>query len=57
MVCKKNTGDLYWFGPENALRPLGGRSVLSCTEVLVVGVTSKSEKGRGSQVSELEWSV
>jgi hypothetical protein len=34
-----------------------GESVLSCTEVLVVGVTSKSERGRGSQVSGREWSV
>jgi hypothetical protein len=23
MVCKKNTSDLYWFGPKNALRPVG----------------------------------
>jgi hypothetical protein len=52
MVCKKNTGYLYWFGPKNALRPVGEeRSVLSCTEVPVVGVTSESERGRGSQVS------
>jgi hypothetical protein len=52
MVCKKNTGDLYWFGPKNVLRPVGDeRSVLSCTEVLVVGITSESERGRGSQVS------
>jgi hypothetical protein len=34
-----------------------GRSVLSCTEVFVVGVTSESERGRGSQVSERERSV
>jgi hypothetical protein len=41
MVCKKNTSDLYWFGPKNALRPVGeGSLVLSSTEVLVVGVTS-----------------
>jgi hypothetical protein len=52
MVCKKNTGDLYWFEPKNALHPVEDeRSVLSCTEVLVVGVTSESESGRGSQVS------
>jgi hypothetical protein len=58
MVCKKNTCDLYWFGLKNALRPVGDkRSVLSCTEVLVVGVTSESERGRGSQVSGREWSV
>jgi hypothetical protein len=58
MVCKKNTCDLYWFGPKNALRPVGDeRFVLSCTEVLVVGVTSESERGRGSQVSGREWSV
>jgi hypothetical protein len=58
MVCKKNTGDLYWFGPGNALRPVGEESsVLSCTEVLVVGVTSECEKGRGSQVSRCEWSA
>jgi hypothetical protein len=38
-VCKKNTDNLYWFGPKNALCPAGGgeRSVLSYTEVLVVG--------------------
>jgi hypothetical protein len=58
MVCKKNTGDLYWFGPKNALRPVGDeRSVLSCIEMLVVGVTSESKRGRGSQVSGREWSV
>jgi hypothetical protein len=58
MVCKKNTGDLYWFGPKNILRPVGEeRSVLSCTEVLVVGVTSENERGMGSQVSRREWSV
>jgi hypothetical protein len=58
MVCKKNTGDLYWFGLKNALRLVGDeRSVLSCTEVLVVGVTSESKRGRGSQVSGREWSV
>jgi hypothetical protein len=49
MVCKKNIGDLYWFGLKNALRLVGDeRFVLSCTEVLVVGVTSESERGRGS---------
>jgi hypothetical protein len=41
MVCKKNTCDLYWFGPKNALRPVG----------------DESERGRGSQVSGREWSV
>jgi hypothetical protein len=52
MVCKKNTGDLYWFGPRSALRLAGEvSSVLSCTEVPVVGVTSGCERGRGSQVS------
>jgi hypothetical protein len=35
----------------------GERSVLSCTEVLIVGVTSESERGRGSQVSGHVWSV
>jgi hypothetical protein len=41
MVCKKNTDDLYWFGAKNYLRPVGEvRVVLSCIEVLVVGVTS-----------------
>jgi hypothetical protein len=35
----------------------GERSVLSYTEVLVVGVTSESERGRGSQVSGRDWSV
>jgi hypothetical protein len=56
MVCK-NTDNLYWFGPKNALRLVGKESpVLSCTEVLVVGVTSSRERGRGSQVSRCEWS-
>jgi hypothetical protein len=56
MVCKKNTGNLYWFGPRNALRPVGERSyVLCCTEVLVVGVTSNCERWRISQVSWCEW--
>jgi hypothetical protein len=41
MVCKKNTSDLYWFGPKNALCPVEeGGLVLSCTEALVVGVTN-----------------
>jgi hypothetical protein len=58
MVCKKNTCDLYSFRPKNALCPVReDSSVLSCTEVLVVGVTSESERGRGSQVSKCEWSV
>jgi hypothetical protein len=49
MVCKKNIGDLYWFGPKNALRLVREESsVLSCTEVLVVGVTRECERGRGS---------
>jgi hypothetical protein len=44
MVCKKNTSDLYWFGPKNALRPVGEESfILSCIEVLVVGVTKREE--------------
>jgi hypothetical protein len=56
MVCKKNTGDLYWFEPRNALRPVGEESsILSCTEVLVVGVTSGHERGWSSQVSRREW--
>jgi hypothetical protein len=56
MVCKKNTDDLYWFGPRNALRPVGEESsILSCTEVLVVGVISGCERGRSSQVSRREW--
>jgi hypothetical protein len=56
MVCKKDTGDLYWFEPRNALRPVGEESsVLSCTEMLVVGVTSRRERGRSSQVSRREW--
>jgi hypothetical protein len=55
MVCK-DTGDLYWFGPRNALCPVREEgSVLSCTEVLVVGVTSGRERGRSSQVSRREW--
>jgi hypothetical protein len=58
MVCKKNTGDLYWFGPRNALHLVGETSsVLSCTEVLVVGVTSECDRGRNSQVSRCEWRV
>jgi hypothetical protein len=45
MVCKKNTGDLYWFGSRNTIRLVGEESyVLSCTEVLVVGVTSECER-------------
>jgi hypothetical protein len=32
-------------------------SILSCTEVLVAGVTSEFERGRGSQVSRCEWSA
>jgi hypothetical protein len=56
MVCKKNTGNLYWFGPRNALRLVGEESsVLSCTEVLIVGVISRRERGRSSQVSRREW--
>jgi hypothetical protein len=56
MVCKKNIGDLYWFGLRNALRLVGEESsVLSCIEVLVVGVTSGHERGRSSQVSRREW--
>jgi hypothetical protein len=58
MVCKKNTGDLYWFGLKNALCPVEDeRSILSCTEVLVLGVISESERGRDSQVLGREWSV
>jgi hypothetical protein len=58
MVCKKNTCDLYWFGSRNALRPVREESsVLSCTEVLVVGVTSECERGRGSQVLRCEWNA
>jgi hypothetical protein len=47
MVCKKNIGDLYWFRPRNALRPVGeDDSVLSCTEVLVVrGYKRVRERG------------
>jgi hypothetical protein len=45
MVCKKNTSDLYWFGPKNGLRPVEeGSLVLNYTEVLVVGVTSGRER-------------
>jgi hypothetical protein len=58
MVCKKNTDDLYWFGPRNTLRPVEeASSILSCTEVLVVGITSGCERGRNSQVSRCEWRV
>jgi hypothetical protein len=58
MVCKKNTGDLYWFRMRNALRPVREESsVLSCTKVLVVGVTSECERGRGSQDSRCECSA
>jgi hypothetical protein len=46
MVCKKNTSDLYLFGPKNALRPVGEESlVLSCTEVLVVGGYKRIREG------------
>jgi hypothetical protein len=56
MVCKKDTGDLYWFRPRNALRLVEEESsVLSCTEVFVVEVTSGHERGRSSQVSRHEW--
>jgi hypothetical protein len=56
MVCKKDTDDLYWFGPRNTLHLVGEESsVLSCTKVLVVGVTSRRERGRSSQVSRREW--
>jgi hypothetical protein len=52
MVCKKNTGYLYWFGPKNALRPVRDeRSVLSLHRSARSMVTSESERGRGSQVS------
>jgi hypothetical protein len=55
-VCKKDTSDLYWSGPRNALRPVGEESsVLSYTEVPVVGVTSECKRGRISQVSWREW--
>jgi hypothetical protein len=41
MVYKKSISDLYSFGPKNALRLVGEESlILSCTEALVVGVTS-----------------
>jgi hypothetical protein len=46
MVCKKNTRGLYWFGSKNALRLVRReRLVLSCTEVLVAGVTRERERG------------
>jgi hypothetical protein len=49
MVCKKDTSDLYWFGLRNALCPVEEESsVLSCTKVLVIGVTSERERGRSS---------
>jgi hypothetical protein len=52
MVCKKNTGDLYWFGLRSALRPVREESfVLSCTEVPVVGVISECEREGGSPKS------
>jgi hypothetical protein len=55
IVCKMDTGDLYWFKPRNVLRPVRGESsVLSCTEMLVVGVTSGRERERSSQVSRHE---
>jgi hypothetical protein len=57
MVCKKNTSDLYLFGPKNALRPVGEESlILSCTEVLVVGLQA-GERRRSSRVSRREWRV
>jgi hypothetical protein len=44
-VCKKDISGLYWFGPKNALRPVGEvKLVLSCTEVLAAGVTSGRER-------------
>jgi hypothetical protein len=55
MVCKKNTDDVYWFGSRSVLRQVEMSSVLSCTEVLVVGVTSGCERERSSQVSRREW--
>jgi hypothetical protein len=58
MVCKENTDDLYWFGPKNALHLMEEESpILPCTDVLIVGVTSGRERGRGSQVSRCEWSA
>jgi hypothetical protein len=58
MVCKKNTSDLYWFGPKNALCPVGEESlVLSCTEVLIVGVTKRVREGGTSRSQDVsgEW--
>jgi hypothetical protein len=45
MVCKKDTSGLYWFGPKSALRLVRKeRLLLSCTEVLVAGVTSGRDR-------------
>jgi hypothetical protein len=46
MVCKKDTNGLYWFGPRNALCPVGEeRLVLSCIEVLVAGLQAGKRGG------------
>jgi hypothetical protein len=54
MVRKKNTSDLYWFGPKNALRPVGeGSLVLSSTEVLVVGGYKRVREGGASRSQDV----
>jgi hypothetical protein len=45
MVRKKNTSDLYWFEPKNALHPVEGSLILSCIEVLVVGGYKRVREG------------
>jgi hypothetical protein len=55
---QENVGDLYWFRPRNALCPVGeGSSVLSCTEMLVVGVISGYERGTPKSQGEREENV
>jgi hypothetical protein len=46
MMGKKDTSGLYWFRLKTALRPVRKeRLVLSCTEVLVAGVTKWAREG------------
>jgi hypothetical protein len=46
MICKKNTSDLYWFGPKNALHLVGeGSPVLYRTEVLIGGGYKRVREG------------
>jgi hypothetical protein len=49
MVCKKNTSDLYWFGPKNALRPVGEGDVARGLERANGGAASEAGLGRGGE--------